>query len=248
MFPRSQTLVIFLLAFIVTISISASSSANLNELLNIQQKFAASIKPQLESYYQELSELEKSIEGQSNPEELNEIRNEIKRVENQLNGIKNVINYKPAGVTPPPPKKIDPPKPEPVITPEPILPHTPQTHIKDIRGLAGAPKFSKNNVYTFNLANTGKNSHVKFYATGRRSTDTAGEVWLIKPDGEKIRITKWKENNFKYSSEEINTYKKLEPITVDISENINGPGLYQIEFQWTDGIDPLVIYRVELTS
>ena len=41
---------------------------------------------------------------------------------------------------------------------------------------------------------------------------------------------------------------KIRPITKDISELVTMPGVYKIEFNWTGGIDPLVIYRVEVTS
>ena len=38
--------------------------------------------------------------------------------------------------------------------------------------------------------------------------------------------------------------RKVKALINDVKE----AGTYKVEFEWTGGIDPLVIYRVELTS
>ena len=126
--------------------------------------------------------------------------------------------------------------------------HTPTTYSSEVKGLAGAPSFTENNVYSFVLPQVGDSSILSYYATGRRSTESYGNVWLITPDGRREKISKWKSGQFDDPATEIKTYKKLAPLTEDISKYVREPGMYKVEFEWTDGIDPLVIFRVELTS
>ena len=126
--------------------------------------------------------------------------------------------------------------------------HIPKTYVSSVKGLAGAAKFSKNNIYKFNLPKVGANSSLTFWASGRRSTDSTGHVWLITPDGLRKRVGKWKESYFDKAASDASSYKRLLPITDDISELVTRPGVYKVEFEWTGGIDPLVILRVEITS
>ncbi|MEN8134973.1 MAG: hypothetical protein ABFS18_05485 [Thermodesulfobacteriota bacterium] len=126
--------------------------------------------------------------------------------------------------------------------------HTPQTHVSSVQGLAGDGGSSKNNIYTFNLEGIGSSTTLAFWATGRNSIDTYGKVWLITPDNRRIFIRIWKESYFEYPSTQIATYYKLRPITEDITKKVTTPGTYKVEFEWTEGKDPLIIYRVEITS
>lgn len=136
----------------------------------------------------------------------------------------------------------------PVANPAPKKEHVPRTHVSSRQGLAGSDGSSKNNVYTFNLEGIGNSTTLAFWATGRNSTDTYGKVWLITPDNRRIFIRIWKESYFEYPTTEIATYYKLRPITEDITKKVTKPGIYKVEFEWTEGTDPLVIYRVEITS
>ncbi|MBU0481603.1 MAG: hypothetical protein KKG47_10915 [Proteobacteria bacterium] len=243
---RNQLCALFLLATFTAITVHPVHAADLNNLVLIQKKFAASIRPQFEAYSRELSELEKTIAGQSDNTGLTEVRNEIQRVDVQLKSLTALANYQPVvnpAVAPEPEKT-----PAPVLTKTIEKAHQPTTHVNNTKGFAGAPKFSKNNIYSFNLPETGKQSNLTFYATGRRSVETEGLVWLIGPDGKKEKVTKWKAKDFKSSATEIKSYEKLDPITEDISDLVAEPGQYKVEFEWTGGIDPLVIFRVELTS
>jgi hypothetical protein len=141
------------------------------------------------------------------------------------------------------------PVPAPVAAkPEPKKEHTPQTHVSSVQGLAGNDKVTKNNVYTFELAEIGASTTLAFWGTGQNSIDTYGKVWLLTPDGNRLIVGIWKESYFKKPATDVFSYYNLQPITENISKKVTGPGTYKIEFEWTNGKDPLVIYRVEITS
>ncbi len=137
---------------------------------------------------------------------------------------------------------------------EPIL-HSPKTYASSVQGLAGTPNFSKDNIYTFSLPETGSLSTLTYYAIGlHNENNTFGTIWLITPDHKREKIGKWKSSDFNNpaapSQNQKNAidYKTLTPISLDISGLVKEPGNFRIEFEWTDGVAPLVIYRVELTS
>ncbi|MCK4838424.1 MAG: hypothetical protein KAS94_06440, partial [Desulfobulbaceae bacterium] len=170
---------------------------------------------------------------------------------------------KPVVPTPAPKLVATKPTPKPVTqkktTPKPVVAqpttkptiqkeHTPQTHVSSARGLAGNGKINKHNVYTFNLPEIGSSSTLAFWATGRNSIDTYGKVWLITPGGRRIIVGIWKESYFTEPSTDITSFYKLKPVTEDITKKVLGSGTYKVEFEWTDGNEPLVIYRVEITS
>ncbi len=227
---------------VMLLGASAGSSAAAGELTlkDLRHSFLGSKQKLLYNYLERLVQLETTIVTSSNPQEAAEVKIEIGRVEKELKKI--------SGGTPPLiPVASAVPTPPPAAPPVRIK-RKPQTHVSRIEGLAGAPSFSKNNIYTFHLPDVGKVSTLKFWATGRRSIDTVGYVWLISPDGRRERITKWKEQYFDEPATELSSYEKIEPFIEDISELITMPGDYRIEFEWTGGIDPLVIYRVELIS
>lgn len=126
-------------------------------------------------------------------------------------------------------------------------PREPETVVMTTRGLAGAPDFSRNNVYAFTLKNPGSRTTLTYRASGRRSTDTYGDIFMTTPDGKRHRAGKWQPDDFSESAEEAGC-KGLVPITLDISDYVSAPGPYAIEFRWNDGIDPLVICRVKIKS
>ncbi len=171
---------------------------------------------------------------------------------------KPITQKKPAPkpvVAKPAPKPVTQKKPEtkpavakPIANLTPAKEHTPQTHVSSVQGLAGNAKTNQNNVYTFNLSGIGSSSTLAFWATGKNSLDTYGKVWLITPEGRRIIVGIWKESYFTAPSTDITSFYQIQPITEDITKKVSGPGTYKIEFEWTDGKDPLVIYRVEITS
>jgi len=141
------------------------------------------------------------------------------------------------------------PKPEPVAEkPAPKKEHTPQTHVSSVQGLAGNSEVNKNNVYTFELPSIGETTTLAFWATGKNTLDSYGKVWLITPEGRRVIVGIWKESYLEKPSTEVFSYYNLKPIAEDISRKVKGPGTYKVEFEWTNGKDPLVIYRVEITS
>jgi chemotaxis protein histidine kinase CheA len=142
------------------------------------------------------------------------------------------------------PPSVQAPAPQPLT---PIL-RGPQTQSSSVQGLAGSQDSSKNNVYVFNLSEVGPTTTLTYYATGRRSKDTSGNIWLVTPGGHREKVGAWKSGQFETSLAEASSYTSLKPGNVDISGLVKGPGDYKIEFEWIDGIAPLIIHRVEITS
>ncbi|MDT8335837.1 MAG: hypothetical protein RQ753_09070, partial [Desulfurivibrionaceae bacterium] len=153
---------------------------------------------------------------------------------------------KPAVTKPAPPPAT---RPEPAAAkPAPPQKHTPQTFVSSIKGLAGDAATTENNVYTFELPSLGETTTLAFWATGRNSLDSYGKVWLITPEGHRVIVGIWKESYLDKPSTEVFSYYNLKPIAENISRKVTTPGTYKVEFEWTNGKDPLVIYRVEITS
>ena len=124
----------------------------------------------------------------------------------------------------------------------------PKTHVSSVQGMASAGDFSKNNVYNFDLTELGSVTTVRYWITGRFGIDSNGKVWLIRPDGSREEIGSWQEAASSEISTEVTSYKDLEPVSADVSNQVNKSGTYKIEFEWSDGAGPLYIYRVEIIS
>lgn len=205
-------------------------------LLTLQTSFVSQKKQLMYSYLQQLAALETAIVTSNSREGADEVKAEITRIKEEIKRLPEFLQ---------PPQAIAVPEPPPQIV---ISKRDPVTHTNEVQGLAGAASFSKNNIYTFYLAVTGPSSTLKYWATGRRSADSEGNVWLITPAGQREKINSWRERNFTAPATEISSHEKITPFTGDISKFVTAPGTYRVEFEWTGGIDPLVIYRVELTS
>jgi hypothetical protein len=147
----------------------------------------------------------------------------------------------------PVPEPEPPPKPA-AKKPAPPGEHIPRTQVSSEKGLAGKAGVNEKNVYTFELPSLGETTTLAFWATGRNSLDSYGKVWLITPEGNRVIIGIWKESYFEKPSTEVYSYYNLKPITENITRKVSGPGTYKVEFEWTNGKDPLFIYRVEITS
>jgi hypothetical protein len=117
-----------------------------------------------------------------------------------------------------------------------------------VQGLAGSHNSSHNNIYPFTLSEVGPTATLTYYAAGRRSRDTVGTVWLVTPGGLRERVGQWQNGQFEMAPPVPPQYNTLTPVVIDVSGVVKIPGDYQVEFEWTDGIAPLIIYRVELTS
>jgi hypothetical protein len=229
---------------------SISFAAAPAELQGLRKTYQDHKHKLIKSYIAQLLVLEQNMLSNSDLAGAKAVRLEKQQVEKELapaaKKIQRPTPSPPAAVAPKPvPPKPVPPKPKPVPV---VKRHIPKTYVSSVEGLAGAAKFSKNNIYKFNLPKTGTSSSLTFWASGRRSTESTGHVWLITPDGIRKKVGKWKDSYFDKPASDASSYKRLQPITEDISDLVTRPGVYKIEFEWTGGIDPLVILRVEITS
>jgi hypothetical protein len=230
MFIKTATWFSIMAVGAMLILAAPGKTASQSELDILRESFFILQKRLLDNYLQELLKLPINSEVTA---EISTITAEIGKL------TKAAPAPDPAAVVVAAPK----PAPKPVIKKRAAI-----TQVSEVEGWAGAASFSKNNVYTFYLPDVGTYSTMKFWATGRRSIDSTGNVWLVTPAGHREKISKWKDRDFEEPATEISSYKKIAPIIVDISELVTKAGTYKIEFEWTGGIDPLVIYRVELTS
>ena len=240
MFKKTLTWLSIAAVSSMLIFASTGTAAPPTALESLQASFVSQQERILYNYLQQLTTLETTMLNSNNLSGANEVKAEINRIKEE---IKQIPQTSPAS-QPATAAAVAKPAPKPVI----IKKRDPKTHASKVEGLAGAASFSKNNVYTFHLADVGTVSTLKFWATGRRSIETTGNVWLVTADGRRKKITKWKDRYFDEPASEISSYKKIKPIVEDISDLVTRPGTYKVEFEWTGGIDPLVIYRVELTS
>ena len=228
----------------------------------------------LETYIKDLTSLVYYMRGNSRDRQtINEVRQELRKANNAAIGEGEIVSSEEmamaapaetevekaapasqvaeANPAPVAPAAVAQAEPAPVPTPAPVQkakPHTPLIIAMTQRGLAGSVDYSKGNIYPFTLGETGPKSNLTYWATGHRSTDSYGEIWLSTPDGERHRIGKWKKSYFDTPAAEIKKYSQLKPVSIDISDYLTTPGDYNVEFHWTDGIDPLVIFRVEIRS
>jgi hypothetical protein len=124
-----------------------------------------------------------------------------------------------------------------------------QGYVSSVRGLAGSEGNIANNVYTFTLDRIGGQAKLIFYGYGNRSGNSYGRVYLVGPDGNRAEVARWRPDLLKGPKvSEFKTYTEVQPISADISSQVKQPGQYRVEFQYTDGDDPLNIYRVEIQT
>jgi len=241
---------IVIMGFCLTATILATTAIALSAvngpLAELHHELATkrleAMRPLLASYQQKLDELSTRFRQEGNEEKAREAQEEKALIEAELARLIKAEEETRVPAVPVPVASSQPSQEQAAVK------RVPKTYVSSTRGLAGAASFSENNVYEFTLPEVGPVSTLTFYATGRRSLDSVGNVWLLTPTGEREKVLKWKENYFKDPSTEVESYKKLKPIREDISEYVKVPGTYRVEFEWTGGIDPLVVYRVEITS
>ena len=119
-----------------------------------------------------------------------------------------------------------------------------KTLVDETRGFAGI--FSQDNVYTFKIESVEKKTILRFWASGDVGTDTSGQVLLTGPDVKEQVIRQWKPSDFSVAADTVSSYKKLKPISCDISSHVKQAGEYQVTFKWDGGQIGLAILRVEL--
>ena len=238
-----------LLALLLFVPVAAGAAAP-PELARLRQEFTARWQAApdeaarmdlLDGYIQDLTSLVYYMQGNSRSREaINAVRRELRRANQASLGEMDKLldQEEAAGKLPAPRRKQTAPAPPQQHKPEAGQPQPPP---------AGAPDFSKNNVYSFTLAHPGSHTTLTYIASGRGSTDTYGEIYITAPDGKRRRAGKWRPADFDEPANEAGC-GRLAPVTIDISGQVSQPGPYAVEFHWTDGIDPLVICRVKIKS
>ncbi len=201
----------------------------------LQAEFIASkTRAELEisrNYLKELVALRDRAAASGNSGELTAVTAEISRIRNEITALGGNAVVPPA----------------PVARPAAVN-HIARDYVKTVKGWAGIPEFSHNNVYEFTIPEAGNQSTLTFYASGRDSVDTYGDVFILTPDGKRKKIYKWSPDDFEIPLKEVRSYKHLKPVRVDITEFVSRPGSYRIEFAYRKGDDPLGILRVEIRS
>ncbi len=259
MFKRTLT-VLALLSLIATIPFVGNSvAAPPPELREMRQVFtgkwqgatnSARRRELLNDYIKNLTSLEYYMRGNGRDRtSINAVRKELRRANDAVLGEGEIASDAATRAT----GAVSSPEPAAVVDPvtapaAAIKKHIPRTIVINHRGTAGTPDFSKGNIYNFTLTATSKKGTLIYWAGGRNSTDTYGEIWLTSPDGRRRKIAKWKKSFFREATRDVSTWSRLRPVTVDISDYLKAPGAYSLEFHWTDGVDPLIIMRVEIIS
>ncbi len=147
-------------------------------------------------------------------------------------------------VTPKPIAKIIPPPPVKQIRLPPAP--TPQVYSSTKKGLAGSGKTTKGNSYTFKINPTHNGAELFFYAYGRKSNDSYGEVFLSTPGGGKYQVAHWSPKQLIKKSPlyDVSKAHDVQPIKADISKYLKRTGNYTVEFIYRDGNEALIIYKV----
>ena len=123
-----------------------------------------------------------------------------------------------------------------------------KSYVSNVRGFAGLPGLTRNNIYSFDIEEVGNSASVTFWASfdmdlkGR----TNGTVYLIDDEGRQKKIHRWKDSDFKISANSVRSYADLKPYTIDISDFVKKSGRYKIRFTYTGGSKGLSILRVSL--
>ena len=120
----------------------------------------------------------------------------------------------------------------------------PKTYVDETKGWAGITPL--NNIYKFNIETVGRKAIFRFWASGDIGTATTGQVLLSGENIQEQIIRQWEPKDFKIAANTVSSYKKLKPISCDISSYVKQPGEYQFTFRWGGSQVGLSILRVEL--
>jgi hypothetical protein len=120
----------------------------------------------------------------------------------------------------------------------------PRIYVDETRGWAGMEP--NHNIYKFNVESVGRKTMFRFWASGDIGTATSGQVLLTGPDVQDQIIRQWQPNDFKIAANTVSSYKKLRPISCDVTSSVKHPGEYQFTFRWGGSQVGLSILRVEL--
>ena len=129
-----------------------------------------------------------------------------------------------------------------------LSPTKQDTYISEQVGSAGYPQNTYENLRKFDIKNPGKKTILKLWIVGADGNDTGGDVQLISGDVKNTVYT-WSGKSFPkviqgpYNKQ---SFRKVKPIECDISEWVQKPGEYSVNFQYTGGYNPLAILRVAI--
>jgi len=108
------------------------------------------------------------------------------------------------------------------------------------QGIAGALRDS-GNIYTFANVAPCRRATLVFWAQASNSPGTCGDVLLQRPDGERVLVYRWRENDFPRGST-----GELPSAAVDVSQHMGQGGTYKVLFLHRTGGGYLAIWRVQL--
>ena len=115
--------------------------------------------------------------------------------------------------------------------------------VKSSRGRTGWDNVG--NIYSFDIAELRENCELKFWASAENRRGSKGDVILNTPTGSRV-IHSWKVDDDTIPVKRITDYKKLTPISYDISKHVTKAGTHKVHFKYRGGSDAYVILRVEI--
>jgi hypothetical protein len=127
---------------------------------------------------------------------------------------------------------------------------SPQVYFSTRKGFAGSGKTSKGNSYSFKINPTKNGAKLFFYAYGRKSNNSYGEVFLSTPGGGKYQVAHWSPKQLIKKSPlyDVSKAHDVKPITADISKYVKRLGTYTVQFLYRDGEEALIIYKVGIKT
>lgn len=115
-------------------------------------------------------------------------------------------------------------------------------------GMAGAPYWTSQNTYNFQVVKPIRKLAIVFYGSPSRGGESRGTLSLIRPDGTRETAGEWTTGMFSRSAWEARSYKDVDRETIKTGLSIEQPGKYQVQFDYTGGKQGLFMHRVELTE
>lgn len=114
-------------------------------------------------------------------------------------------------------------------------------------GLAGAPRSTRSNTYTFEVAATGNKAVLHILAAPSWYQETKGTASLTTPSGQRNVVWEWKTEDFRQvvkSNEDISAPR--DSFDIDVTRLVTAPGRYELRFDWQKGRAGLSTGRCEL--
>jgi len=114
-------------------------------------------------------------------------------------------------------------------------------------GLAGAPRSTRFNTYTFQVAATGSKAVLHILAAPSWYQASKGTATLVTPAGLRVVIWEWKTEDFRQVvKENENVSAPRDSFDIDVTKVVTAPGRYELRFDWQSGRAGLSTGRCEL--